>query len=436
MEAFENVLGYDAVKEELSEILDIMQNKEIYEKLGASCPNGLLLYGNPGVGKTLLANSFIKASGRKAIICKKDVSDKSFIDSINEAFLAAMENEPSIILLDDMDKFSNNDSFHRDSEAFVTVQSCIDTVKDSDVFVIATVNNIKKLPDSLVRTGRFDHKIIVDNPTKKDSQKIIEHYLSNKGLADNIDIRALATIFSGSSCAMIESVINQAAIIAGHKHAEHASMRDMIQAYLQIKHGIPKRSLEPNEKLNLYTTNGDADAIWHEAGHVAISEILSPGSVTLAIATPEQVAKHSFTVLNPDDVDMHRLAKSKTNIMVALGGMAAIDIVFGKVDIGASSDVEDVLRTINNIQDLGGFSGLSLATDDQYGASSNMEQLRETSRYTIAELYLQETKELLCKNRLFLDAIAEAFAKKVILTANDIDQIRQKLNRATYGMAA
>ena len=162
MEAFEEIIGYEDIKHELRRIADALNRSEAYRTLGAKAPSGLLLHGDPGVGKTLMANCLIKASGRKAFVCRKTKPSEEFIGTIKETFDAAMENAPSIVYLDDMDKFANDDERHRNSEEFVTVQSCIDELRGKEVFVLATANETHCLPSSLTRAGRFDRVIDVN----------------------------------------------------------------------------------------------------------------------------------------------------------------------------------------------------------------------------------------------------------------------------------
>lgn len=427
MKAFENVMGYDSLKRELMEIIDIMQNKEVYEALHAKCPSGLLLYGNPGVGKTLIANSFIEASGRPAVVCRKNASEQSFIDSINQAFEDALAKAPSIILLDDMDKFANDDKDHKDSEAYVTIQSCIDMVKGKDVFVVATANNISKLPSSLVRTGRFDRRVEVDTPSDEDSQKIIEHYLAGMGLDDDVDVKMVAAFFRGASCSTLETVVNQAAIIAGSKRADHITMEDLILSYVQIAHTVPKDDLLVPSGVDLNANDESADVFWHEAGHIVMSELFSPGCVTIAMAVRKKDSHHGFSLANFSKFNMNILAKRKADIMISLAGAAAMDITFGRVDLGAQRDVEGSVQTVDEIFDLGGFTGLSLVENPYDRKSESLRERREAAASMIAELYYQEAKELLCQHRAFLEAVAQALAEKVVITAIDIVGIRKTL---------
>ena len=110
---FDNVIGYEAIKKELNTVIDMIKNKEAYEKLGAKLPNGIFLCGKPGVGKTLIATSFIEASGLKTITLRRNKGSQDFIEEISKAFEDAVSFAPSIILLDDLDKFANADEEHR-----------------------------------------------------------------------------------------------------------------------------------------------------------------------------------------------------------------------------------------------------------------------------------------------------------------------------------
>ena len=156
MNAFDKVIGYETIKNELLQICDMMHNREVYEELGAKLPQGILLYGDPGLGKTLIAKCFIEESGLKSYVVRRNKGNDDFIGDIAATFQKARETAPCIVFLDDMDKFANEDSNHRDAEEYVAVQSGIDEVKNCNVFVLAPANEMWKLPNSLVRSGRFD----------------------------------------------------------------------------------------------------------------------------------------------------------------------------------------------------------------------------------------------------------------------------------------
>ena len=143
MNAFDRIIGYSSIKKDLQQISDTLKNREAYDILGVSAPRGLLLYGKPGVGKSLMARAVIQDSGRRVFCCRKDSPNGDFVKKIKTTFENAVENAPSIVYLDDMDKFANGDELHPDAEEYVTVQSCIDEAKDKQIFVLATVNNMK-----------------------------------------------------------------------------------------------------------------------------------------------------------------------------------------------------------------------------------------------------------------------------------------------------
>ena len=149
MNAFDKVIGYKSIKRELLQVCDMIRNRAIYEEMGARLPHGLLLYGDPGLGKTLLAKCFMEESGLNTITVRRDQGGDAFVNSITQAFAKAKAEAPAILFLDDMDKFANEDASRCDAPEYVAVQAGIDDVKETEVFVIATANEIRKLPAPL-----------------------------------------------------------------------------------------------------------------------------------------------------------------------------------------------------------------------------------------------------------------------------------------------
>ena len=268
MNAFDKVIGYETIKNELLQICDMIHNREVYEELGAKLPQGILLYGDPGLGKTLIAKCFIEESGLKSYVVRRNKGNDDFIGDITATFQKARETAPCIVFLDDMDKFANEDSNHRDAEEYVAVQSGIDEVKNCNVFVLATANEMWKLPSSLVRSGRFDRKIEVQCHTAKDADEIIKHYLSDKKVAENVDMDDLSKMISYSSCAELETILNEAAISAAHARKSSIEMDDFVKSVLWMQYDSPdnftKTSAEDMKKTAL-----------HEAGHLVVRDSLS-----------------------------------------------------------------------------------------------------------------------------------------------------------------
>ena len=268
---FNNIIGYESVKGELYKIAHTLRDVDTYKSRGIKTPSGLLLSGSPGVGKTSLANCLVNASKRKVHVCRKDKSNGTFTKYIKSTFTRAMNNQPCIVLLDDLDKFANDDYDHRDSEEYVVVQSCIDNLKGKDVFVIATVNDEEKLPYSLCRAGRFDTKIYVENPSTKDAEAIVRHYLSDKKVG-NLDYRTVSRLLNGASCAQLETVVNEAGILATFKGRDEVSMDDVTRACLRVIYDAPESSIVTDREKRRYV------AI-HEVGHAIVSDALIPESV-------------------------------------------------------------------------------------------------------------------------------------------------------------
>ena len=157
-------------------------------------PKALLLHGEPGLGKTLMAKTLIQESERKCFSCKKDRADGAFVDKIRETFENAINNQPSIVFLDDMDKFAQ-DNLREDNnkEEFVIIQSCFEDLKGKDVFVVATANDILNIPYSLLREGRFGKQMKIEIPNKQLATAIFILVFDNKNLIINIAAKIIIT---------------------------------------------------------------------------------------------------------------------------------------------------------------------------------------------------------------------------------------------------
>ena len=236
MSSFDMVIGYDAIKEELIQICDRVHNRQSYEKIGAKFPHGMLLYGEPDLGKTLLVNCFITETGLPAYTVRLNKENDDFIGNITDTFKEPKEHAPSIVFLDDMDKFANEDDEHINTPEYVAVQSGIDEVRESEVFVIATANAPQKFPDSLTRTGRFDRKIHAHRPTENDAVEIIKYYLKDKKVSELINMDDFAKMISYSSCAELETIINEAALNAAYQKNEYIEMNNLVDAVLKMQY--------------------------------------------------------------------------------------------------------------------------------------------------------------------------------------------------------
>lgn len=423
LEEFNEVIGYQAEKEQLQEILDTLKNAEYYKQLGVSSPQGLLLHGDPGVGKTLMAQCFIEASGRPSVTCRKTSPNGEFVKEIKSAFDRALEAAPSILLLDDMDKFANDDRAHRNSEEFVTVQACIDEVKEKEVFVLATANDLDNLPDSLMRPGRFDRIIEIEPPRTSEAALIVDHYFENKKVSEDVDATVVAALLDGNSCAELENVINQAGMLAGYGHEDCIHFKHILCSCLMLLYDIPRRCLKSTTGEDIDLNDVSSLKYWHEAGHAAMGEILRPDSVVFAFATNDNDAD-CFVKCRELHSSKHDIAEDITDILISLAGRAAGDIVFGVKGTGDRSDLAKAQRNLTWLNEENAYSGFELSSPGM-SLSDDRRFMRETADKTLIEHFYGKAKRILAENRDLLDRFAEKLAQNNMLTLSDIAVIRE-----------
>lgn len=425
MKEFEKIIGYEAIKQELIQISDVLANNEAYKKLGVASPRGLLLHGEPGVGKTLMSGAVIAASGRKAFICRKDKPNGDFVKAIKKTFADAKAAAPSIVFLDDVDKYTNGDDRHPDAEEYVTVQSCIDNIKGKEVFVLATANSLRALPRSLLRAGRFDRVIEVDNPRGEDAVKIIDHYIKKKKFVSDIDAAVVARIMDGHSCAELETVINEAGLYAGFERSDAITMEHFMKACLHTVHDVP------NEVLNVAAPETDlsnrndqrARVVYHEAGHATVAEVLNPGTVTLISAYSREGQSGGFTSYYRSGSN-NSTETRHAHICGALGGMAALEQKYGIVETGASKDLDQAFRSVWNLVTENCICGFSLHCNG-YDDSAELKAKQEQAVASEVERWYRKTKEILSVNHDLFECIASELSVKGVLTAADIERIKQ-----------
>lgn len=418
MNAFDRVIGYESVKKELLQICDMIHNYASYEKLGAKMPKGVLLYGAPGLGKSLLAECFIEESSLPSFILRRDVGGDQFSNKIAETFELAKKNKPSIILLDDMDKFSEEGGRLRDSEEYVTVQSCMDNLKNEDVFVIATANRIEKLPRSLLRSGRFDRTYKLNPPHDKDAEAIIKYYLSQKKVAEDINYADIAKMVSYSSCADLEKIINEAAINAAYQNKESIEMSDIIRAILRLWYDqdddLPKRDKDELKKTAI-----------HEAGHVVVSEILKSGSVGLASIQSQSDSEIGGFVHLCEKTNNRR-----EDILISLAGKVATEMHYSDTCArGCSTDLSKAIDLIRAGVTANGTCGLSFVDVSGFEDSPSDVYLSNVENIIHSELerYVFKVRQILLANSEFFEKTVEKLLEKEILISSDIAKIRESV---------
>lgn len=416
MNSFDSIIGYEGVKKELYQVIDIFKNKQKYEDMGAKIPRGVLIYGRPGLGKTMLSEALINECGVDAFVIKNNNSEKELINDINDKFSKATELDKAIIFLDDLDKFSDSDEDSVDDRIFVTIQANIDSVKGKDILVIATVNSLRKLPHSLVRSGRFDRKLGLDSPSNEDARKIIEYYLSTKKINPNLNIDDVSKMINYTSCAELETILNESAIIAAYNNKDSIDIDDIAKAHIKDEYDIGDDKFECSDETAMETA-------LHEAGHAVAAEAIKDGCVGfLTIQATDTEEMQGFTHI------CERFNRRPENVVVALAGKAACELfIRGRCASGCMKDLTKAVELIKDGLEQNGTYGLSfLKINDE------PIDLTASKRAAIIQAELERfmfiAKDILLKNKDFLFKLAEELKEKKVIFHSDIKRIKETVN--------
>lgn len=411
-----NIIGYEATKQRLRQLCDILRNKHYYEEKGASLPHGLLLHSAPGLGKTLMAKTLMDASGRYSRILRKENEEEAFLKSLRDAFNDAKEHSPSILLLEDINLYADTPSPY--GSQWACLQSCIDNVKDDDVFVIATTNATQCIPASLLRPGRFDLTITLEPPQGEVAEQIATHYLKGRPLDDDVVISdVVRAMGSSASCAMLESVMNAASIKSCFRNGDTINKSDLTDAILEVIYQLKHADGEANPNIEQIAL--------HEAGHVVAAEVLKPGSVSL-VTLLSDLGKQGMTQYYHDSVifteeDLLGLA---TN---CLAGKAAVEVQYG-LDVGASEDIQTALEYIHSwITALAGYGFAHVVFGCQSISESAHLANEKLASAKLDELY-RSTQGILRKHKDFLLAVQKALLERKTLLRSDIEAIRRRVD--------
>ena len=414
MSEFDKVIGYKDIKAELIRYADVLKNPEKYSKLGVALPSGLMICGEPGLGKSLMAKCLIAESGCKVFTLRKDKPNGDFVNLIKETYDNAKKESKAIVFLDDIDKFANEDNTHRDAEEYVAVQSCIDECKGHNVFSLATANDQYCMPDSLLRAGRFDKVIEVEAPEGKDAEAIIRHFLQSKQMMGDIDTEEIFRLMEHRSCAELEMVINEAGIYAGFEGKEQIDHEDIVRACMRILFESPEstESLEFDEMKRIAV---------HEAGHAVVAEILNPGSVSII-----SICKHwgniggLTKVHRPRRIYSHEEAFGRAT--EGLGGKAAMAVVYGIEEVGCSEDLENVHNTISAY--IASDCVMGFESYCRMDSSSYTCEKRDRTVALEKERHYQLAKRIIAENRGLLDAIVDALMDHKTVTFREMQEIK------------
>ena len=438
---FTDVAGNEAAKQDLSEVVDFLKNPKKYEKLGAKIPRGVLLAGDPGTGKTLMA----RAVAGEANVPFFSISGSEFAEMfvgvgasrVRDLFSKAKKNAPSIIFIDEIDAVAHKrdargGAGREDEQTLNQILVEMDGFdNESGVIVIAATNRVDMLDKALLRPGRFDRHVDVTLPERKDRLAILEVHFKNKPTAKSVNLEALAAKTAGSSGADLANIANEAAITAarlGHKEITGA---DLTEAFERVAIGPERKSKVMNEKERKITA-------YHEAGHAVVGHVLPDSDPVHKITIIPRGHTGGVTwFLPPEDRSYKNIYELKDTLARAMGGRIAEKIIFGEdsVTTGASSDLQHVAelskemiirecmvnKTRNLVYPSEATGYYTISTGKPYS-----EKTAELIDEEIAQFTNEAAKRaeaVLKANHKVLDRVAEALLEKETLEEEDLKNI-------------
>lgn len=437
---FKDVAGIDSEKQELMEVVDFLKHKEKFKALGARVPRGILLSGEPGTGKTLLARAvageanvpFFATSGSdfSGIIVGLGVA------KIKEIFELAKRNAPCILFIDEIDAIGQSRSKHslNDNDREQTLNQLLIEMdgfaNDTGIIVIAATNRPDMLDKALLRPGRFDRQINIDLPNLEGRRDILELHAKKFKIADNLSMLDVARGTTGFSGADLENLLNEAALHAvrvGHKVVEK---NDIEEARDKILMGPKKnRKIRPEDiKLTAY----------HEAGHAFVSmhyaDITNP--IHKATIIPRGRALGMVQTLPVDNKVSMTVSEVRADLSIDLAGRASEEVFFGpnKITTGAENDIMQATRTARYAITTAGLSPkigmVAINQLDTFGQRTALENASEkTAQAVDAEVHkwidnaYKDAKSLISKNKATVERIAKALLDKETLSADEIRDI-------------
>ena len=345
---FKDVAGNEAAKQDLTEIVDFLKSPKKYEKLGAKIPRGVLLAGDPGTVKTLMA----RAVAGEANVPFFSISGSEFAEMfvgvgasrVRDLFSKAKKNAPSIIFIDEIDAVAHKrdargGAGREDEQTLNQILVEMDGFdNESGVIVMAATNRVDMLDKALLRPGRFDRHVNVTLPERKDRLEILKVHFKGKPVEEDVDLESLAKKTAGSSGADLANIANEAAITAAREGHKAISNKDLTEAFERVAIGPKRKSKVMNEKERKITA-------YHEAGHAIVGHVLPDSDPVHKVTIIPRGATGGVTwFLPPEDRSYKNIYELKDILARAMGGRVAEKIIFGNdaVTTGASSDLKNV----------------------------------------------------------------------------------------------
>ena len=342
---FNDVAGVDEEKEELEEIVEFLKTPKKFTDMGARIPKGVLLVGQPGTGKTLLA----KAVAGEAGVPFFSISGSEFVEMfvgvgasrVRDLFEQAKKNAPSIIFIDEIDAVGRQRGAGLGGGHDEREQTLNQLLVEMDgfgtnegVIVLAATNRPDVLDKALLRPGRFDRQIVVSAPDVKAREQILEVHARKKKLAEDVDLKTVAKNTSGFAGADLENILNEAALLAARRNLDCVGMKEIEDAMVKVTMGPEKKTRVRSEKENKLVA-------YHEAGHAVVSRYLSTQDKVHQISIVPRGMAGGYTMYRPaEDKSFRSKTEMEESIVSLLGGRVAEKLILDDISTGASNDIE------------------------------------------------------------------------------------------------
>ena len=346
---FSDVAGIDEEKEELEEVVEFLKNPQKFTELGAKIPKGVLMVGQPGTGKTLLA----KAIAGESNVPFFSISGSDFVEMfvgvgasrVRDLFDQAKKHAPCIVFIDEIDAVGRqrgaglgggNDEREQTLNQLLVQMDGFEG--NEGIIVIAATNRSDVLDPALLRPGRFDRQIVVNPPDVKGREKILEVHARKKPMDESVDFKTIARLTSGFTGADLENLLNEAAILTARAGRKKITITD-------IQEGINKVIMGPQKKSRVTTEEDKKITAFHEAGHAIIGKVLEHCDVVQEVSIIPRGMAAGYTISRPEKDENHMsYSKLMDTITMMLGGRVAEECLLKDICTGASNDIERVTK--------------------------------------------------------------------------------------------
>lgn len=441
---FSDIAGNDNAKQDLEEVVDFLKHPKKYETLGAKIPKGVLLVGNPGTGKTMLA----RAVAGEANVPFFSISGSEFVEMfvgvgasrVRDLFAKAKKNSPAIIFIDEIDAVGRrrgsgmgggHDEREQTLNQILVEMDGFET--GTNVIVLAATNRADVLDPALLRPGRFDRRTNITLPERKDREAILKVHFKNKPVDKTVNIDALAAKTAGSSGADLANIANEAAIIAARRNSKTISNADLTEAFEKVAIGPERKTKVMNEEEKRMTA-------YHEAGHALVGHVMPDSDPVHKVTIIPRGGTGGVTwFLPPEDRNYTSVIEFKDILARALGGRIAEKLIYGedRVTTGAGSDLRKATEIARDMvieqgmgsklrdqvfhEDNGGMVFDKITHERPYSDDTAREIDTE-----VAELIKEAARRaeaVITKNRKSLDKLAEALLEEETVEENRVNEL-------------